>query len=309
MRSSLLFLFLGLALVFGDRVNDRPIIGILTQPVPPSLKEHGSSYIAASYVKYIESGGGRVVPVFHNSTTEELTNLFWKINGVLFPGGGADLEDTPIYKAGSTLYQLALNAFDKGDYFPITGHCLGFELLAMITSRNLKILSRIDAEDVTLPLNFTPQAKTSRWLKDLPNDLWNILSTKPVTMNNHVWCVSPTDFQKNEYLPNFYNILSNNLDLQGKEFISTFEGKKYPIYGMQWHAEKPQFEWNPKSSINHSKESIQANQYFARFLVDEARKSLHHFSSDAEEYSSLIYNYSPIYSRLMTSSFEQVYVF
>lgn len=54
--------------------NERPVIGILTQEIYWSkfkdLKPSNYSYIAASYVKAIESSGGRVVPVFTNRTTE-----------------------------------------------------------------------------------------------------------------------------------------------------------------------------------------------------------------------------------------------
>lgn len=90
-------------------INNRPIIGILTQPAEDVFLQWGTSYIAASYVKFIESGGGRVVPVLypkkkknifffflfpffltinsHNSTTEQLDEIFDSINGLFFPGG------------------------------------------------------------------------------------------------------------------------------------------------------------------------------------------------------------------------------
>ena len=51
-----------LAAVNGE-ANDRPIIGILTQPSSSSLSQFGDNYIAASYVKYVESAGARVVPI------------------------------------------------------------------------------------------------------------------------------------------------------------------------------------------------------------------------------------------------------
>ena len=45
--------------------NDRPIIGILAMPKKSTYKDlhFKKNYIAASYVKYIESMGARVVPV------------------------------------------------------------------------------------------------------------------------------------------------------------------------------------------------------------------------------------------------------
>jgi len=293
-----------------NSLNLRPIVGILTQPISNSLKQFGHSYIAASYVKYVESAGGRVVPLFHNSSIEQLDWMFDRIDGILFPGGGADLgPDTKIFKAGKHVYNRALDANDNGDFFPIFGHCMGFELLALITSQDPDILSSVDAENITLPLNFTSAVKTSRWLGNAPNDILNIISHQSVTMNNHVECVTPADFLANEYLPDFYSVLSTNVDRKGKQFISLWEGIDYPIYGMQWHAEKPQFEWNPEEVINHSPDSIHAMQYFSDFLVNSARRSLHHFDNVGEEYNALIYNYKPLYTETLTGDFEQCYVF
>lgn len=49
-------------------VNDAPIIGILSQEISYHLNSKWpgefKSYIAASYVKFIEGGGGRVVPIW-----------------------------------------------------------------------------------------------------------------------------------------------------------------------------------------------------------------------------------------------------
>jgi len=292
------------------KMNYRPIIGILTQPTGNSLRKLGSSYIAASYVKYVESGGGRVVPIFHNATIKELDSLFDSINGILFPGGGADLSpDTQIFKSAKHLYDRALKANDDGDFFPLEGHCMGFELLSLITSQDPNILSSVDAEDITLPLNFTPKAFSSRWLSKAPKKILDILANQSVTMNNHVECVTPSDFKANAYLPNFYSVLSTNVDRKEKEFISTMEGIKYPVNAIQWHAEKPQFEWNPKEVINHSADAIYSMQYFGDFLVDEARKSMHHFPNIEAEYNSLIYNYKPAYTQKATGDFEQCYVF
>lgn len=55
--------------------NQRPIIGIYTlpdegdepksgQPYPPPLKAGNYTYIAASYVRYIEMSGAQVVPIY-----------------------------------------------------------------------------------------------------------------------------------------------------------------------------------------------------------------------------------------------------
>lgn len=51
-----------------QQLNDRPIIGVLAQEVGWHLEGKWpgqyQSYIAASYVKFVEGGGARVVPIW-----------------------------------------------------------------------------------------------------------------------------------------------------------------------------------------------------------------------------------------------------
>ena len=53
--------------------NDRVIIGVLSQPSEPSGP--GESYIAASYVKFLEASGARVVPFVHDLPKHEIKRL------------------------------------------------------------------------------------------------------------------------------------------------------------------------------------------------------------------------------------------
>lgn len=48
----------------------RPLIGILSQGGDPAPKGH--TYIAASYVKYVESAGARAVPILPDMTHSEV---------------------------------------------------------------------------------------------------------------------------------------------------------------------------------------------------------------------------------------------
>ena len=50
--------------------TSRPIIGIVAQTTYGKRRRHGPSYFAASYVKYLEAAGARVVPVKINQTEE-----------------------------------------------------------------------------------------------------------------------------------------------------------------------------------------------------------------------------------------------
>jgi len=49
-----------------EQSNDRPIIGVLSQELDDSIATifpDKHSYIAASYIKYIEGAGARAVPI------------------------------------------------------------------------------------------------------------------------------------------------------------------------------------------------------------------------------------------------------
>ena len=50
--------------------NNRVLIGILSQNSDPSPR--GESYIAASYVKFVEAAGARVVPFLHDLPKHEI---------------------------------------------------------------------------------------------------------------------------------------------------------------------------------------------------------------------------------------------
>ena len=73
--------------------------GILTQEIddvlrsklPPSHAANSSSYLAASYVQWVMSGGARVVPVIIGQQESYYRHLFSSINGLLLPGGNAPL--------------------------------------------------------------------------------------------------------------------------------------------------------------------------------------------------------------------------
>jgi hypothetical protein len=74
---------------------------------------------------------------------------------VLFPGGIASLSASGGYAdAAWELYRRAVSKNKAGDYFPVWGTCLGFELLTYLVTRPDNILTLCEAENVALPLVF-----------------------------------------------------------------------------------------------------------------------------------------------------------
>eukprot|EP01100_Stratorugosa_tubuloviscum_P008869 TRINITY_DN3707_c1_g2_i1.p1 TRINITY_DN3707_c1_g2~~TRINITY_DN3707_c1_g2_i1.p1 ORF type:complete len:317 (-),score=121.35 TRINITY_DN3707_c1_g2_i1:75-1025(-) len=301
---SLIFCFF----IFFVSANDRPIVGIYTQPTHGSLAKYGNSYIAASYVKFLESSGVRVIPIFHNSTSSELKDLFNSINAILLPGGGVDLtSEVQYWNNLKYLFSLVKQANDNGDHFLLWGTCLGFEELLCLAADDTEILESFDAENYTIPLDFTSIAYSSNLFRQAPAKIMDILANEPITMNNHQSGLTPSTFNKMSSLNSFYDILSTNYDRNNIEFISTIEAKNYPIYGVQWHPEKNQFEWTPSEVIDHSIDAVEAISYFTNFIGREARKNAHYYQDVNKENKAVFYNYNPVYTGLSGSDFEQCY--
>uniref|UniRef100_A0AAY5ELK9 folate gamma-glutamyl hydrolase n=1 Tax=Electrophorus electricus TaxID=8005 RepID=A0AAY5ELK9_ELEEL len=266
-------------------VNNRPIIGILTQEVQdPDMKPYGRTYIPSSYVKYIESGGGRVIPI------RCLCSLFDRL---LLIGGTVDLQTSDFAHAAKIYFRLALKANDVGDYFPIWGTCLGFQLLTVLVAEE-NLLSKTPAENISLPLNFTSGgAASSRMFEAFPPELLTALSQEALAANFH----------------HFGDLQTQLLIIQKEVFVflnsALSPGRKYPFYGVQWHPEVNRFQWNPLYSFPHSRNAERMSSLLAEFFVNEGNRLGFVTSEESKE---LIYNYNPLYVANFTS-YEQIYFF
>ncbi|XP_066593668.1 chitobiosyldiphosphodolichol beta-mannosyltransferase isoform X2 [Prorops nasuta] len=284
------------------RANNCPIIGVLAQEISYYLKSKYTgytSYIPASYVKFVEGAGARVVPIWIGRNKNYYESILSRINGVLLPGGGAYFfTANGYYEAGQHIYEIAKQFNDNGDYFPIFGICLGFELLGILET-GYECRSPCHNNDV-VPLKFKKDYKLSRMFNKAPDDVINILKNENVTANHHRLC-----FTSLENFPNF-RILSWNLDSNRTTYISSMEHKTYPFYGVQFHPEKNIYEWKETKNYPHSKSAVTVSQYFANFFIDEARKNYHNFENPI---NSLIYNFPTTYTRLKSSMYEQCYLF
>ncbi|XP_029366375.1 gamma-glutamyl hydrolase [Echeneis naucrates] len=291
-----------------EAVNDRPVIGILTQLVTDDvMKPFGRTYIPGAYVKYIESGGSRVMPIRLTLSTAEYESIFKKINGLLFIGGAVDLEKSDYARVARIFYKLAVAANNAGDFFPIWGTCMGMQLLTVLVAGE-NLLANTTAENIAMPLNLTADAYSSRMFQGFSDDFMKILTQEPLTGNFHHYGLTVETFQENEKLQDFFTVLSTNVAENRARFVSTIEAKIYPFYGVQWHPEVNRFQWRRKLNFPHSFHAVQLSTLLADFFVNEGRKSLHHFDDAEEEASSLIYSYTPVYAGNFTA-YEQIYFF
>jgi len=290
-----------------EAVNNRPIIGILDQRWDEE-NEDNRTYVAASYVKWVESAGARAIPLFYDAwSVEEMQSMLKNINGVIFPGGGAEFKGKYLAQL-QTIFNFAKQSTDNGVYFPLWGTCLGFEELICLGANDTSVLDGpFDCADVNLALTLAPAASQSKLFQAMPDNLKQIITTQKVAYNYHEFGITPKHFNNLPLLVDFYNVLSTNEDMKGTPFISTIEAKKYPIYGTQWHPEIAVFEWVLKSE--HSTDSIEVNSWMGRFFVNECRKNDNHFSDATAEKKALFYQYDPTYTGDLFPPFMQSYFF
>jgi gamma-glutamyl hydrolase len=209
---------------------------------------------------------------------------------------------SPYMQAASRLYNASISRHHAGERFPLWGTCMGMQVLSILGARDPSVLlsHAFDSEGLMLPLQLTDEAAGSMLLCEAclhPPDALKTLTQHNSTVNLHHDGVDPSSFARASRLGEAFKVLSTNVDARGKPFVSTIEARDgAPVWGTQWHPERPQFEWKHPSEdvFDHSAEVIQAMFAVASRFVQEVRLSPRRFGSTQQEDASLIYNFDPV---------------
>ena len=150
------------------------------------------------------------------------------------------------------------------------GTCLGFQTISDIVAGGVDVLSDFDSTEMELPLQFSEYAnESSRMFSDAPSDIVALFTDHSFTTNWHHYGISPETFET-VLAPGGLKLISSNVDINDKPFVSTMEHMSAPIYAVQWHVEANAYD-REHDIVDHSEDAVRAMQYLGRFFVSEAR--------------------------------------
>lgn len=263
---------------------------------PPPNAANATSWVEGYYVQWLEMSGVRVVPFPWNASAAEQRYLAERINGILFPGGGLGgaLLDAYIDKVALILgWALEWNA--KGEHLVLWGTCEGFQVLAAAAARNPSVITGPyhGMYPSMMPLNWTANTKSSRMFGQAPPEIYNWLTSKPVTLNWHHEIVAPEAFIKNPSLGKiFLPTAQDNVPNSDVTFIAAMEGANdFNLFATQFHPERPPYEFS-NSIISHTHETIAVSQYLSSFVASKLKENNHTFENLNDLESRIIENWA-----------------
>lgn len=83
-----------------------------------------------------------------------------------------------------------------------------------------------DSGNVATRLEFTSDAALSRTFSTFRPELLQLMTTQPLTQENHQFAISPQVFTGDAKLSQFFQVLSTSKDKQGVEYVSSVEARQ-----------------------------------------------------------------------------------
>ena len=234
------------------------MIGIITAPIVTNKMGCAQSYLYTAYIHWVEMAGEHAVIIPYNICEKELAAILKRVNGLIWVGGGIHNKKTHTQQQEDDLlntlfycYTYAIKETDKGNYYPIWGTCLGFDILIMFSkkeSENIESSLKSYPLEGNYPFIFsdTP-SKIKKWF---PAELQHDMKKHKCVHHQH-------DYGNDTVPHDKIKIVSMQ-----NGFINCIEFVDYPFYGVQFHPEKPETELG-----------IKVSQTFINFFVNECKKN------------------------------------
>jgi hypothetical protein len=257
-----------------NNMNLTTIIGVLTDP----KDSFNLTAVDANYIYWLNSGAAEVLPIFSNSTNQEIDMLLSKINGIIIP----DRYEPLLINNDPTVKYLIQKIIEKNTkentYLPLLGIGSGANLLLATIGNDFNMIDYIqdsynvmrNVEIVTDPVNLLSNFD---WLS------YTFINSNPTTAHFVKEGISPDKIANNTALNDLIKVTGTSSNHKNMTYISMFEGKSIPIYGMLFHPEKMPWDKNEdkEHKLIYNSYSTIISQNFLNFLVFECKKNENRF--------------------------------
>lgn len=266
-------------------------IGIMSQPATiwnkmiPGFSKH-NSYIATSYMKYTEQTGAQSLLIPWDLPWEELTELLEQTNGLVFPGGAAELVDekgnvTEYMERLTQIMDWAIKKNENGYWYSLLGECLGLEEMMIGLAGNNSTMLEKGFEDEnyvhSIKVNKRMFVKSAMYGLMQKKNAFRIFKEEKIFFN-HGSGISPKLLKSNPVIGDEIEIVGTSVPANGKTFVTLLQHKKYPFYAVQPHPEKNQWEKsNPaiNNILDRSRKTIDVTSDFMKSFVELTSKKRH----------------------------------
>ncbi|KAH8302525.1 hypothetical protein KR044_007947, partial [Drosophila immigrans] len=313
-----------------DKSIHIPVVGIICIDLAQTLGEIYKdrtyySYIAASYVNYVQSAGALVVPIWIGRERDYYETMMNLVNGVLLPGGAVFLDEDEAKEqprftndcvaAAQHIYEIAMQKNAAGGHFPVWGTCLGFQLMMINAARTKEVRTKCRKPRFeALPLQLTHDYAESQLFAGQPAELAQRMGSEPFACHQHRYCITESELRRYKLHEDWHVLATREDDEEAPRFVTLIEHRRYPMAGAQFHPEKVAYELlfaKPDTCrLSHTADCIQLAQHFAHFFVDACRRNANRFASVEQQARHMISNWQPVFcGKFVGSHWLECYLF
>jgi len=260
-----------------------PVVGILANTVPDDVHDPIRTKVYASYVRWFEAAGATAIVIQPWTTKEQLEEIFTKVNGFFFQGGGRTFDlNAPWEKLAKQILTKVVQSNLRGEYIPLWGTCLGFELIQTLIAGTRDVLVPVEGTyNIATPLVLDEQTvKGARMFKYFSDNDIKSLKTENTTAQYHHFGISKKSFENFANNVRYFNITSYGRGSDDVLAVATYEAKHMPIYATQFHPEKFPYDRKESNNLPQFGNAIKISQNLALFFVDELRKNKNVFAEE-----------------------------
>jgi len=254
-----------------------PVIAIIAASLPENTETPEEAAVYPTYSKWIVNSGGKVVPIFPWYSNDKVDQILHSVNGVLWQGGMRDLRiGGQFEELNKHVFERAMEINDNGTYLPMFMICQGFELVHILLANDTNILVNNTAMRYYIPMETNNETRTSKMFKFFTEEDFDTFTKENSTVHLHNYGFDPELYTTHKVINDFFTITSYGYDRNGRKFIGTVEGKKYPFYAVQHHPEKVRYDLSiEQDSVVNAQKAFDMNKKFADFFIAEAKMNSH----------------------------------